>query len=173
MALFLIGCFLILGFGVAVFVVRSEWGRFFSSGWMTHHLRQHGIPAEATILQMERTLMQINGSHVYDFLLEVNLPGRPAYQVRHKSRTIGWNAFIVEPGVRLKVKVDPEDPQRLVVLEPVTPQQRPLCIHDLLPGLERPSDPVKALKDLQSMMDNGLITPDEYAQKKAEILARL
>ncbi|WP_395844209.1 SHOCT domain-containing protein [Cystobacter fuscus] len=29
------------------------------------------------------------------------------------------------------------------------------------------------MKDLQSMMDNGLITPDEYARKKAEILARL
>jgi|GEM_PF-6749402 len=171
MALFLIGCFLLLGFGVAAFVVHSKWGRFFS-GWTTHHLRQHGIPAEATILQMERTLMQINGRHVYDILLDVKLPGRPAYQVRHKSRTLDWNAFIVEPGVRLKVKVDPEDPQRLVVLEPVTPQ-RPLRIHDLLPGPARPSDPVKALKDLQSMMDNGLITPDEYARKKAEILARL
>ncbi|MCY1075698.1 SHOCT domain-containing protein [Archangium lansingense] len=158
MALFLIGCFLLL---------------VFSWGWTTHRLRQHGIPAEATILQMERTLMQINRRHVYDFLLEVNLPGRPAYQVRHKSRALDWNAFIVEPGVRFKVKVDPGDPQRLVVLEPVTPQQRPLRIHELLSGLERPSDPVKALKDLQSMLDNGLITPDEYAQKKAEILARL
>lgn len=117
--------------------------------------------------------MQVNRVHVYDFLLEVKLPGRPAYQVKHKSRAIDWNAFIVEPGVRFKVKVDPKDPQRLVVLEPVTPQQRPQSIHKLLSGQERPSDPVKALKDLQSMLDNGLITPDEHARKKAEILARL
>ncbi|WNG23560.1 hypothetical protein F0U62_05595 [Cystobacter fuscus] len=171
MTLFLIGCVLLLGFGVAAFV-HPKWGRFFSLPWTTHHLRQHGIPAEATILQLERTLMQINRRHVYDILLDVKLPGRPAYQVWHKSRMLDWNAFIVEPGLRLKVKVDPEDPQRLVVLEPVTPQ-RPLSIHDLHPGPDRPSDPVKAMKDLQSMMDNGLITPDEYARKKAEILARL
>lgn len=164
---FVTGWVLPIGLGVALFG-RSEWGRYFASGWTARRLRQNGIPAEATILQMERTLMQVNRVHVYDFLLEVKLPGRPAYQVKHKSRAIDWNAFIVEPGVRFKVKVDPKDPQRLVVLEPVTPQQRPL-----LSGQERPSDPVKALKDLQSMLDNGLITPDEHARKKAEILARL
>ena len=171
-AVVLIGWVLPLALGVTVFG-RSEWGRYFSSGLTARRLRQNGIPAEATIHQMERTAMQVNKRHVYDFLLEVKLPGRPAYQVRHKSRALDWNAFIVEPGVRFKVKVDPGDPQQLVVLEPVTPQQRPQSIHKLLAGLERPSDPVKALKDLQSMLDNGLITPDEHAQKKAEILARL
>jgi hypothetical protein len=145
---------------------------FVRSTWKTRHVREHGMPAEATIRQVERTSMRINKSFVYNFLLDVKPPGRPAYPVWHKSRALDWKAVIVEPGVRLKVKVDPEDPQRIVVLEPVTPQ-KPQNLRHLLEGQERPSNPVKALKDLQSMADHGLITPDEYARKKAEILARL
>ncbi len=172
MALLLIGILLSLGASVAVFAVLAKGGSVISWPWTKHRLRQHGIPAEATILQLERTLMQINRRNVYDILLEVKMPGRPVYQVWHKSRMLDWNALVVEPGVRFKVKVDPEDPQRLVVLEPATPQ-KPARLQELLQGQARPSDPVKAMKDLQSMMDNGLISPDEYARKKAEILARL
>lgn len=164
LALFQIGFALLLGLSVVAI--------FAQSACRTHHVRQHGIPAEATILKMERTAMRINKVYVYEFLLDVKLSGRPAYQVRHQSRAIRWNAFLLEPGVRLKVKVDPKDPQRIVVLEPATPQ-KPLNLHHLLSTPERPSDPVKAMKDLQSMLDNGLITPDEHARKKAEILARL
>ncbi|MBM7116098.1 SHOCT domain-containing protein [Archangium primigenium] len=158
------GLFLLLGLGIAASFVRSH--------LRTRHVRQQGTPAVATLLKMERTVMQINKRYVYDFLLEVKPPGRPAYQVRLKSRALDWKAVLVEPGLRLKVMLDPEDPQRVVVLEPVTPQ-KPLNFRNLMEGQERPSDPVKALKDLQSMADNGLITPDEYARKKAEILARL
>ncbi len=165
-ALIQTGLFLLLGLGLAASFVRSR--------LRMRHVRQQGTPAVATVLKMERTAMQINKRSVYDFLLEVKPPGRPAYQVRLKSRALDWKAFVVEPGLRLKVMLDPEDPQRVVVLEPVTPQ-KPLNFGKLLEGQgqERPSDPVKALKDLQSMADSGLITPDEYARKKAEILARL
>lgn len=163
-ALIQTGLFLLLGLGIAASFVRSH--------LRTRHVRQHGTPAVATVLEMERTVMQINKRYVYDFLLEVKPPGRPAYQVWLKSRALDWKTFLVEPGLRLKVMLDPEDPQRVVVLEPVTPQ-KPLNFGKLLEGQERPSDPVKALKDLQSMADSGLITPDEYARKKAEILARL
>ncbi|WP_434391516.1 SHOCT domain-containing protein [Melittangium boletus] len=158
------GLFLLVGLGIAASFVRSR--------LRTRHVRQQGTPAVATLLKMERTAMRINKRYVYDFLLEVKPPGRPAYQVGLKSRALDWKAVLVEPGLRLKVMVDPEDPQRVVVLEPVTPQ-KPLNLRNLIEGQERPSDPVKALKDLQSMADSGLITPDEYARKKAEILARL
>jgi len=40
-------------------------------------------------------------------------------------------------------------------------------------GPEAPVDPAAALRRLQELKDEGLITADEYAQKRAEILARL
>ncbi|WP_164018359.1 DUF3592 domain-containing protein [Pyxidicoccus trucidator] len=163
---------LIAGLGVACY--------FFYSHAQTQRLREHGTAGEATILRMERTSMRINKSYVYDFLLEFKVPGRPAYTVQHRSRAHDWKAFILEPGMRLKVKVDPNDPQRFVVLGPVE-QQRPQSIQALLAGAAgyseartlAPSDPVKALKDLQSMLDGELITQGEYEQKKAEILSRM
>ncbi|MFP2961895.1 DUF3592 domain-containing protein [Myxococcus sp. 1LA] len=164
----------LIGFGVA--------GYFFYSHVRAQRIREHGTAGEATILRMERTSMRVNKSYVYDFLLEFKVPGHPTYRQQHRSRAHDWKAFILEPGVRLKVKVDTKDPQQFVVLGPVE-QQRPHSIQALLAGATgfseartvaaAPSDPVKALKDLQSMLDNELITQDEYAQKKAEILARL
>ncbi|QQR42434.1 DUF3592 domain-containing protein [Myxococcus xanthus] len=164
--------FALIGFGAA--------GFFFYSHVQTQRLREHGTAGEATILRMERTSMQINRSYVYDFLLEFKVPGLPTYRRQHRSRAHDLKAFILEPGVRLKVKIDPNDPQRFVVLGPVD-QQRPQSIQALLAGAAgfseartvAPADPVKALKDLQAMLDNELITQDEYAQKKAEILSRL
>ena len=164
--------FLLIGFGLA--------GYFFYSHVRTQRIREHGTPGEATILRMERTTMRVNKSYVYDFLLEFNVPGRPIYRRQHRSRAHDWKAFLLEPGVRLKVKVDPNDPQHFVVLEPVE-KQRPHSIQALLVGATglaeartaAPADPVKALKDLQTMLDNELITQDEYAQKKAQILARI
>ncbi|WNZ59746.1 SHOCT domain-containing protein [Myxococcus sp. MxC21-1] len=155
-------------------------GFFFYSHAQTKRLREHGTDGEATILRMERTSMQINRSYVYDFLLEFEVPGLPTYRRQHRSRAHDWKAFILEPGVRLKVKIDPNDPQRFVVLGPVN-QQRPQSIQALVAAATgfteartvAPADPVKALKDLQSMLDNELITQDEYARKKAEILSRL
>ncbi len=143
-------------------------------------IREHGIDGEATILRMERTSVKINKRFVYDFLLEFKVPGRPAYQVQHSSRAHGWNAFILEPGVRLKVKVDPNTPQQFIVLGAIG-QQRPQSLQALFAGAAgaaeartaAPADPVKALKDLQTMLDSDLITQDEFAEKRAAILARM
>ncbi|AKQ64922.1 hypothetical protein A176_001834 [Myxococcus hansupus] len=143
-------------------------------------LREHGTAGEATILRMERTSMRVNRRYVYDFLLEFKVPGRPLYRRQHRSRAHDWNAFILEPGVRLNVKVDPNDPLQFVVMGAIG-QQRPQSIQALFAvsqgyseaGGVAPSDPVKALKDLQTMLDSELITQDEYAQKKAAILARM
>ncbi|GHG81844.1 DUF3592 domain-containing protein [Comamonas sp. JC664] len=153
---------------------------FLQSHAKKKRIREHGIDGEATILRMERTLMQVNRRFVYDFLLEFKVPGRPAYQVQHSSRAHDWNAFILEPNVRLKVKVDPNNPQQFVVLGAIG-QQRPQSLQALFAGAAAaaeartaaPADPVKALKDLQTMLDSDLITQDEYDQKRAAILARL
>ncbi|QSQ19184.1 SHOCT domain-containing protein [Pyxidicoccus parkwayensis] len=155
---------LFFGVGAVAVFVRSH--------MQARHLREHGTPAEATVLQMNRTAMRINKRTVYDFLLEVRVPGRPAYQVRCHNRAHDWNVFFLEPGVRLKVNVDPVDPQRFVVLGPVS-QQRPRSLQDLVAGIGHRLDPVKALRDLQTLLDEQIITQDEYTRKKSEILARM
>ncbi|RKG73021.1 SHOCT domain-containing protein [Corallococcus terminator] len=139
-------------------------------------LRQHGLPAEATVLRLQDTWIRINRSRVFDFLLEVRLPGHAPYQVRLRSRWNDWNVRVMDVGLRLKVKLDPNDLQKLVVMGPVVPQD----LGKLLSGLgalglaaPAPGDPVKGLADLQRMADEGLVTPEEYARKKAEILDRL
>ena len=144
----------------------------------------HGINGEATILRMERTLMVVGNRPVYDFLLEFKVPGHPIYRRQHRSRALKWNASLLEPGVRLKVKVDPNDPLKFLVVGTIG-QQRPQNVQSLVavsrgyseasavaPSVA-PSDPVKALKDLQTMLDGELITQGEYDQKKAAILARM
>lgn len=144
--------------------------------WKTEQLRQHGLPAEATVLWLEGTAMRINHSQVFNFLLEVRRPGQAPYQVRLKSRCHDWNVRVIDVGLRLKVHVDPNDPQRLVVLGPVVAQDPSRLAHLLEGrGMEPPSpaDPVKALTDVQRLADAGLITPEEYARKRAEILERI
>lgn len=138
-------------------------------------VREHGIPAEATLLRLEPTSMLVNKARVYNSLFQVRVPGRPPYEVWLRSTTHDWNVRVVEPGLEVKVKVAQDDPNRIVVMGSLVPQN----MGNLTWLLQQPegslpsSDPVKALKDLQRMAEEGLITNEEFENKKAEILARL
>ncbi|WP_223645288.1 SHOCT domain-containing protein [Corallococcus sp. EGB] len=140
-------------------------------------VRKNGLPGEATVLECTPTRMFINHRQVVDFLLDVQLPGRTPYQVRLKSRWHDWNVRVLDVGLRLNVKVDPDDPQTLVVVGPVVAQDLGRFLlqgmEAMVSGQPAPRDPVKALADLQRMADAGLVTDEEYARKKAEILGRL
>ncbi|MCP3163484.1 SHOCT domain-containing protein [Myxococcus qinghaiensis] len=167
--------FVLMG-GWAVFAVAGCWffGHWLYSRWKHQQVRQHGIPAEATLLRLERTAMRINKATVYNHLLQVRVPGRAPYEVWLRSRAHDWNVRVMAPGMELKVKVAPEDPKRVVVMGPLVPQDLG-NLAALLAG--RPvgtaPDPVKSLADLQRMLGEGLITMDDFERKKAEILGRL
>ncbi|WP_342378257.1 SHOCT domain-containing protein [Myxococcus stipitatus] len=167
-------------------ILFGSWGLFIAGGvafvlWLaasarkTQQVREHGLPAEATLLRLEPTSMLINKVRVYNSLLQVRVPGRPPYEVWLNGRTHDWNVQVLEPGLDLKVKVAPDDPNRVVVMGPLIPQN----MSNLTRLLQQPegslptADPVKALKDLQRMAHEGLITDEEFERKKAEILARL
>ncbi|AGC41873.1 hypothetical protein MYSTI_00523 [Myxococcus stipitatus DSM 14675] len=167
-------------------IVGGSWALFIAMGvgfmlWVVaasrkiQHIREHGLPAEATLLSLEPTAVLINKVRVYNSLLQVRVPGRPPYEVRLNSRTHDWNVQVLEPGLDLKVRVAPDDPNQVVVMGPLIPQN----MSNLTRLLQQPEgslptpDPVKALKDLQRMASEGLITDEEFEQKKAEILARL
>ncbi|TQF09146.1 SHOCT domain-containing protein [Myxococcus llanfairpwllgwyngyllgogerychwyrndrobwllllantysiliogogogochensis] len=163
--------------GWAVFAVGCCWffGYWLHSRWKHEQVRQHGIPAEATLLRLERTAMRINKATVYNHLLQVRVPGRAPYEVWLRSRAHDWNVRVMEPGLELKVKVAPEDPNRVAVMGPLVPQDLGHLVRLMTqpPVPPPPADPVKALTDLQRMAGAGLITTEEFEQKKAEILARL
>ncbi|WP_338871609.1 SHOCT domain-containing protein [Myxococcus stipitatus] len=170
----------------ATFLIFGSWGLFLAIGIgflvrvlasnrKDQQVREHGLPAEATLLRIEPTAMLINKVRVYNSLFQVRVPGRPPYEVWLRSRTHDWNVRVVEPGLEVKVKVAQDDPNRIVVMGPLVPQN----MGNLTWLLQQPegslpsSDPVKALKDLQRMAAEGLITNEEFENKKAEILARL
>ncbi|MHA7630130.1 gas vesicle protein GvpG [Corallococcus sp. M7] len=177
------------GFMVGFVVVAVvSWGLVFIGGGALvvrlirrarkkEQVRKNGLPGEATVLQYKATPMFINRSQVFDFLLEVRLPGQAPYQVSLSSRWHDWNVRVMDVGLRLNVKVDPEDPQEVVVLGPVVAQDLGRFLREgmdaMATGQTAHGDPVKALTDLQRMADAGLVSEEEYARKRAEILDRL
>jgi hypothetical protein len=161
------GFFLLLGGGLAG-VLRQKAGNA--------RVRREGAPAEATVLRIKKTAMRVNRRHVMEFLLEVRRPGQAPYQVRMSSLARDWNVQVLHEGLLLKVHVNPNNPQHVVVLGPVVQQDLGKAFSNLMAqgaAAPAPRDPVKALSDLQRLVDEGLITQDEYASKRAEIIGRL
>ncbi|MBJ6759797.1 SHOCT domain-containing protein [Myxococcaceae bacterium JPH2] len=156
-----------LGLGLAVYgFLRAKGGLLGADA----RLREEGTPAQATVLEMKDTALRINRAHVYSILLEVRMEGRAPYQVRTRTRLIGMSGMAVwGPGLEVNVKVDPKDPQRLVILGPT----QPIDLARALGAAAQPQDPVRAMADLQRLSDAGLISPSEFEAKRAEILGRL
>jgi hypothetical protein len=74
-----------------------------------------GVTATATVDSMQQVGSQIGGGNQIDFDLTVHPPGGADYKVAtsqsmHKQTMAG-----VEQGATVQVKVDPDDPQSLLV----------------------------------------------------------
>ncbi|MBN8471558.1 hypothetical protein JYJ95_34050 [Corallococcus exiguus] len=168
----LVGSWALAFLGGGAFVVR-----LIHRAWKKKQVRAHGLPGKATVLECKGSRVYINRSEIFDFLLEVRLPGQAPYQVSLSSRWHDWNVRVMDVGLQLNVKVDPEDPQGVVVLGPVVAQDLGRFLRQgmdaLATGQAAHADPVKALADLQRMADAGLVSEEEYARKRAEILDRL
>ncbi|NOJ80925.1 SHOCT domain-containing protein [Myxococcus xanthus] len=146
-------------------------GSFARDAMVERDVLKHGEEAEATVLELRDTGLRISRRPVFELLLEVRQRGRASYQARVRKR-LGphQSAGALGEGMRLSVKVDRDDPSKVAIVGAVKTAPVEAFV---IQGLPSAGDPVKALKDLQSMLDNELITQDEYAQKKAEILSRL
>ena len=132
---------------------------------------QHGEDAEATVLEVRDTALRINRRPVFDVHLEVRPRGHAAYRARAKEH-LGrhQNAAWLGRGAILKVKVDRNDASKVAIVgAAVTAPASAVVIQNLPPA----ADPVKAMQDLQTLMDRGLITSEEFEAKKAQILARI
>jgi hypothetical protein len=78
-------------------------------------LQSTGERATATILQIWDTDITINNDPVVGFLLEVNLPGRPAYQAKTKLLISRIDIPRVQPGAVVPVRIDPHNPNRVAL----------------------------------------------------------
>ncbi len=78
------------------------------------HLSQNGIPGTATITAVRQTGVFINENPECDIDLTVTTSGEPyAATVRQTLALVAIPQF--QPGTAVPVKVDPQDPQSLII----------------------------------------------------------
>lgn len=79
-------------------------------------LRREGIPVEVVILSMTETGTTVNNAPEIDMELSLNLPDGGTRIVRHRCFVSLLDLVRLSPGDRLHATVDPEDPDRMVVI---------------------------------------------------------
>lgn len=80
-----------------------------------NQLLNTGVPAEATILSLEDTGVQLNSNPQVRLVLEVRPTDRPSYQTETKCFVSFLKLAQLQPGSNVQVRVDPVDPSRVAV----------------------------------------------------------
>jgi hypothetical protein len=81
-------------------------------------IREVGVAAPATVVQIWDTGVTVNDDPVVGFLLDVKPDGQAAFQAKTKALVSRLAVPRVQPGAQLKVIYDPKDTTR-VALDPV------------------------------------------------------
>jgi hypothetical protein len=119
-----------------------------------------GVEAQAKVLKVWDTGVSINDNPQVGLLLEISPAGGNPIQVEAKTVVSRLNAALVQPGITVDVRYDPQKPRRLRVLT--------FNFDSPVPG-----DNAARLEELERLRDKGLITAEEYRQKREEILKNL
>ena len=115
-----------------------------------------------------------------DIDMEIHVPGRKTYQINNEYMVP--NGATLGPGVRLPVKVDPEDETKIAIdwdsagRAPARGEVRPAA--DASASAAAPAaspsggdgDTVEELERLVKLRDSGALTDAEFEQQKARIL---
>ena len=78
-------------------------------------LNEVGVMSTATVNSMNETGTQMGGGHQIDFDLTVHPDGGADYNVQTSQSLHDVTLQGIETGGKIQVKVDPEDPQSLLV----------------------------------------------------------
>jgi hypothetical protein len=79
-------------------------------------LNQNGVMTTATLVSMQELGQQLGGGRETEFVLEVDpVGGGEPYPATVRQSMMDGATRDMGPGSRLSVKVDPEDPQSLLV----------------------------------------------------------
>ncbi len=110
-----------------------------------------------------------------DIDLEIHVSGREPYRVNNQYMVPNGAAF--GPGVRLPIKVDPEDPAKVAIdwdsaqRAAVRGEVRPAAA-GAAPAAADPDadDTIAQLERLAKLRDSGVLTDVEFREQKARIL---
>ena len=64
---------------------------------------------QARLISAQQTSTRINNLPVVELVLEIEVPGRASYSVRHRAVLGMETAHKLSPGTRFPVRVDPRD----------------------------------------------------------------
>jgi len=79
-------------------------------------LLREGVPVEAVLLSMTETGTTVNNTPEIEMELSLSLPDGVTRVVRHRCFVSFLDLAGLSPGDRLQVTVDPQDPDRMVVM---------------------------------------------------------
>ena len=97
-----------------VFVARFM-SKLFKGNAMKQQLLQTGIPAQATITAMQDTGTRINDNPMIALTLNVEVPGRPVYQVVVQEIVPLVGLGMIQPGRAFAARVDPSNPNNVAI----------------------------------------------------------
>ncbi len=121
---------------------------------------KNGVTTQARVLKVWDTGVSINDNPQVGLLVEIPLPGTFPIQAEVKTVVSRLRAALVRPGVMAEVKYDPQNPKRLQLLS--------LELDDSVP-----SSAEARLEELSHLHEKGLISDEEYRQKREEIVKAL
>lgn len=98
--------------GILLFLWGRRWARGYREG---QRLRVHGVPGQAQIVGMRQTGVSMNQQPQIELNLSVETEMHGAYPVTVKEYVPMMLLGTLSSGRPLPVKVDPADPQRLVI----------------------------------------------------------
>jgi hypothetical protein len=78
------------------------------------HLHADGIPGRATIVSA-REVMDMMGTHMMEFQLQVELPGKAPYMAMTKAAVVDSAMPAAAVGSECAVKVDPHDEHTVLI----------------------------------------------------------
>jgi hypothetical protein len=90
-------------------------GQVISMGGSNEALRTSGVPGTATVVAVHDTGVVVSGAPIVTIDLEVTVEGRPPYRPSHPTPFPPTGATSPVPGATLPVRVDPNDPNRILV----------------------------------------------------------
>ena len=114
------------------------------------------MTAPARVLKVRDTGVSINDNPQVGLLLEVTPLTEAAFQAEGKLVVSRLNAALVQPGVAAEVKYDPRNRARLQIVG--------LTLSPLVSG-----GAAARLEELNTLRKDGLITDEEYEQKRQEM----
>src|SRR5688500_6030750 len=101
--------------GVVLFFVFRMLGNLNKAGQATQQLLMTGVPATATIVQLQDGGMRVNDNPMVNVMLQINSAQFGNYQAVVQSIVPMIKLAQVQPGQTINVKIDPSNPQNVAL----------------------------------------------------------